>query len=63
MPKEVIIKASEKKCQKEGCKNKGYRWICADPDIQPVCYCKKHIREFEEKVFKILNERKNQSKD
>jgi len=48
------IKAKDITCMKSGCKNKGYRWIYADLDIKPICYCKKHIMEFEMEMFDIL---------
>lgn len=57
--KDKLIYAKDTTCMKEGCKNKGYRWITVDIDIAPLCYCEKHLREFEMNILGILkNEQK-----
>lgn len=50
-----LIKAKDVKCGHEGCRNKGYRWISGDPDIPPVALCKKHLQEFEMRLWGVLD--------
>lgn len=48
------IKANEIECSRPNCKKKGYKWICADPDIEAFVLCKKHLIEFEMNLMNIL---------
>ena len=51
MADDELIKASDRTCEKEGCKEPGYRWIGGDPDIKPMVLCKKHTLEFQQELM------------
>jgi len=57
-----LIKAKDVRCAHEGCRNKGYRWLCADMDIRPVALCKRHLAEFEMEMLGILNRKRGKKK-
>ncbi len=59
MAEETMIKATERICNRESCKKKGYRWIGNDPDIESFVLCELHINDFIQNL--LIRTDKNQA--
>lgn len=53
--KEKRINAKDKKCDFEKCKEKGYRFVLVDMDLPALCFCERHLMEWEMRLFLELN--------